>query len=203
MKKQAKKITEKLFENNFLVSTKIACDFFGISRETLSTWVDKGAPKEARGKFDLKKLHEWRYKGENMETPATRKLKAEADFKEAKAKQEKINIALFSLSEKIIEGKSLIDKILSESIIRKTSAFNDYAVIKNGRRQYYSYAAAIEYCVYVFELRRLETYIKEHNEEYKENCIMYSSALYPEDGSRIEDLTAKLNSFHPVQKDEE
>ena len=94
MKKQAKKITEKLFENNFLVSTKIACDFFGISRETLSTWVDKGAPKEARGKYDLKKLHEWRYKGENMETPATRKLKAEADFKEAKAKQEKIKLSV-------------------------------------------------------------------------------------------------------------
>lgn len=94
MKKQVKKLTKKLFEENFLVSTKIACDFFGISRESLSTWVEKGAPKEARGKYDLKKLMEWRYKGEHMESLPTRKLKAEAELKEAKAKQEKIKLSV-------------------------------------------------------------------------------------------------------------
>ncbi len=91
---QAEKKNGKLFENDFVVSSKIACEFFGISRETLSSWSEKGAPKEARGKYDLKKLMEWRYKGENMETPAVRKLKAEADLKEAKAKQEKIKLSV-------------------------------------------------------------------------------------------------------------
>ena len=89
---RAAKNKGELLENNFVVSSKIACDFFGISRETLSTWAEKGAPKEARGKWNLKSLMEWRYKGETLESPAVRKLKAEADLKETKAKQEKIKL---------------------------------------------------------------------------------------------------------------
>lgn len=92
MEPKEEKNKEKLLKNDFIVSTKCACEFFSISRETLSTWKEKGAPKEERGKWDLKKLMEWRYKGEHMETPALRKLKAEADLKEAKAKQEKIKL---------------------------------------------------------------------------------------------------------------
>lgn len=84
----------KSLENNFLVSTKIACEFFGISREALSTWTEKGAPKEGRGKYDLKKLMEWRYKGSTIESPGVRKLKAEAELKEARAKQEKIKLSV-------------------------------------------------------------------------------------------------------------
>ncbi|MBQ4361218.1 MAG: hypothetical protein II767_13290 [Proteobacteria bacterium] len=94
MKKSDKNNNEKLLENNFICSTKIACEFFGISRESLSTWEKKGAPKESRGRWDLKKLMEWRYKGENMEAPSVRKLKAEAEIKESKAKQEKIKLAV-------------------------------------------------------------------------------------------------------------
>ncbi|MBQ9366056.1 MAG: hypothetical protein IJT82_09785 [Schwartzia sp.] len=37
---------------------------------------------------------EWRYKGEHMESLPTRKLKAEAELKEAKAKQEKIKLSV-------------------------------------------------------------------------------------------------------------
>lgn len=119
-----------------------------------------------------------------------------------KAKQDHINIALFSLSEKVVEGKSLIDKILSEEIIRKTSVFKDYSIIKDGRRYYYSYALDIDSFVFDFEVRRLETYIKSNEQNYLNCDIMYSSALYPQDGHGIEDLTSKLNRFSKGDTDE-
>lgn len=81
-------------ERKFIFSTADACLFFGISRETLSRWEKKGAPKEARGKWDIKAVMEWRYAGRHAESPETRKLKAEADLKEAKAAQEKIKLGL-------------------------------------------------------------------------------------------------------------
>lgn len=81
-------------ESKFIFSTADACEFFGISRETLSTWQKKGAPKAARGKWDIKAVMEWRYAGQHSESPETRKLKAEADLKEAKAAQEKIKLGV-------------------------------------------------------------------------------------------------------------
>ena len=81
-------------ERKFIFSTTDACEFFGISRETLSTWQKKGAPKAARGKWDIKAVMEWRYAGQHTESPETRKLKAEADLKEAKAAQERIKLGV-------------------------------------------------------------------------------------------------------------
>ena len=38
-------------ENKFIFSTQDTCQFFTISRETLSRWEKKGAPKAGRGKW--------------------------------------------------------------------------------------------------------------------------------------------------------
>lgn len=81
-------------EEKFIFSTADTCNFFQISRETLSRWEKKGAPKAGRGKWDLKALMEWRYSGKVVESPAKRKLKAEAELKEAKAAQEKIKLGV-------------------------------------------------------------------------------------------------------------
>ena len=81
-------------ERKFIFSTADTCQFFQISRETLSSWQKKGAPKEGRGKWDIKALMEWRYTGKNAESPETRKLKAEADLKESKAAQERIKLGV-------------------------------------------------------------------------------------------------------------
>ena len=81
-------------EEKFIFSTADTCNFFQISRETLSRWEKKGAPKAGRGKWDLKALMEWRYSGKVTESPAKRKLKAEAELKEAKAAQEKIKLGV-------------------------------------------------------------------------------------------------------------
>lgn len=91
---KARQQDQPLENKNYILSTKDICDFFEISRETLSTWAKKGAPKYSRGKWDLKALVKWRYSGDTMESPSLRKLKAEADLKEAKAKQEKIKLSV-------------------------------------------------------------------------------------------------------------
>ena len=78
----------------FIFSTSDTCEFFQISRETLSRWEKKGAPKAGRGKWDIKKVMEWRFDGKHTESPETRKLRAEADLKEAKAAQEKIKLSV-------------------------------------------------------------------------------------------------------------
>lgn len=91
---KARQQDQPLENKNYILSTKEICDFFEISRETLSTWAKKGAPKHSRGKWDLKALVQWRYAGESVENPGLRKLRAEADLKEAKAKQEKIKLSV-------------------------------------------------------------------------------------------------------------
>lgn len=91
---KARQQDQPLENKNYILSTKEICDFFDISRETLSTWAKKGAPKYSRGKWDLKELVKWRYSGDTMESPSLRKLKAEADLKEAKAKQERIKLSV-------------------------------------------------------------------------------------------------------------
>ena len=84
-----------IVEEKFIFSTADTCEFFQISRETLSAWSKKGAPKAGRGKWDIKALVNWRYDmGGQNESPETRKLKAEADLKEAKAKQEQIKLSV-------------------------------------------------------------------------------------------------------------
>lgn len=81
-------------ESKFIFSTADACAFFQISRETLSRWEKKGASKVGRGKWNIKAVMEWRFAGKHAESPETRKLKAEADLKEAKAAQEKIKLGV-------------------------------------------------------------------------------------------------------------
>ena len=78
-----------------------------------------------------------------------------------KAKIDKTKIALISLSENIVEGKSFINRILTEEkIIRKTKSFKDYVREIDGRRYYYSYALDMEAYVYDLQVRLLKTFIK-------------------------------------------
>lgn len=103
----------------FIFGTQETCEFFNISRETLSGWAKRGAPKESRGKWDIKKLVEWRFCGGDKENPGLRKLKAEADLKEAKAAQEDIKLA-------IMEGRYIpVDKVTRDlrrlfGVLKKT-----------------------------------------------------------------------------------
>lgn len=71
-------------------STPEVCEFFGVSPVTLSKWEKSGAPKVARGKWDVKALIDWKYRNETSANQ--RKLSAEASLKEAKASLEQIRL---------------------------------------------------------------------------------------------------------------
>ena len=116
-----------------------------------------------------------------------------------KNKQEHINIGLLSLRENVVEGKSLINKILSENIIRKTSGFKDYSCIKGGKRYYYSYTVDIDSFVFDFEVRKLETFIKENKTTYNDCDIEYSAVLYPQDFTDNTEIPDKINKFAKVE----
>lgn len=65
-----------------ILTSKDACELFGISRAGLSDWARQGAPKLERGSWDLKALFDWREKNivgkiETREAMAREKLKRE------------------------------------------------------------------------------------------------------------------------------
>jgi signal transduction histidine kinase/DNA-binding response OmpR family regulator len=120
------------------------------------------------------------------------KLSLEQEIQKSRTR---INISLISLSEKIVEGTSFINKILDEDVIRKTEVFKEYTEEINGRRYYYSYAVDMESYVFDFEIRKLQTYIKTNSADFKECDILYSAVLYPQDGENIDIIINKLNSF--------
>ena len=78
-------------KDGFLLNSVVTADFFGVTTRTLSDWVKKGAPKEARGWWNPKELNEWLGKtdGQSKEMSLeARKLKADAEYREEKAKRE-------------------------------------------------------------------------------------------------------------------
>lgn len=92
--------------------TKETQDFFGVSAETLSNWEKRGAPKEGYGKWDIKKIIEWKYgTGDKNKSPEARKVAADAKLKEAKAGQEAIKLAL-------AEGKYMATKEITDDLRR-------------------------------------------------------------------------------------
>lgn len=120
-----------------------------------------------------------------------------------KSKQEHINISLIGLKENNLKSGSLIDNIISENIIRKTSVFKDIKFETENTRYYYSYAVDKDSFIYDFEIRKLNTYINSIDKDFKEYDIMYSSRLCPQDGDNIKILVEKLNSFSKGVVDEE
>lgn len=79
-------------DNPYIFNTAQTCEFFNVSRETLSGWAKRGAPKEGRGSWDLKKLVEWKLGSDKVkeESPELRKLKADVRYRETKADLEEI-----------------------------------------------------------------------------------------------------------------
>lgn len=100
---------------NFIVSTQEVCDFFGVSRETLSKWGRQGAPKEGRGKWNLKKIVRWKFGEENDKSAEARKLAADAKYRELK-------VEITEIQKKVMNGEYVavgdFEKTLSESLAK-------------------------------------------------------------------------------------
>ena len=85
-----KKENEAQEDTKFIYSTADTCDFFSISRDTLSSWAKKGAPKIGRGKWNIRELMLWRYEQQKNVSPEARKLEADARYPELKAEMTEI-----------------------------------------------------------------------------------------------------------------
>ncbi len=112
-----------------------------------------------------------------------------------KAKQDRLNISLISFRENFIEGKSFIDKIVSEDIIRKNNIFKELFYTENGKKYYFMYSVDIDSFVFDFEVRKIQAYIKENSTYYQECDIVYLSALYPKDAENTNELIKKVSDF--------
>lgn len=112
-----------------------------------------------------------------------------------KAKQDRLNISLISFRENFIEGKSFIDKIVSEDIIRKNNIFKELFYTENGKKYYFMYSVDIDSFVFDFEVRKIQAYIKENSTYYQECDIVYLSALYPKDAENANELIKKVSDF--------
>jgi len=82
-------------DRQILVNSAKVCDLFGVSDTMLKAWAKQGLQKEERGWWNLKTVIAWRgiARLEGGEaSPAAKKLKADADEKYAKARQEEIKL---------------------------------------------------------------------------------------------------------------
>ena len=62
---QSETETKKSTVAPLLLGSQETADFFGVTRQALQYWLSVGCPKEGRGTWDLKKVHDWQH--ENIE----------------------------------------------------------------------------------------------------------------------------------------
>lgn len=106
--------------NDFICNTKKTCEFFGISRDALSEWAKRGAPKIGRGQWDIQAIMNWRYGADGSEeSAAARKLAAEAAYKQAKSEQEQIKLAV--LRQEFIPADEVTRYLVERNMIIKSS----------------------------------------------------------------------------------
>lgn len=83
---------------DLLVPTSDVARIFGVTIKAVADWNKSGLKRVERGMYRLKDVVEWRglmRLGDNnraIETDATKKMRAEADYKDAKAKQEAVKL---------------------------------------------------------------------------------------------------------------
>lgn len=101
------------------LNTEKAAEFFSVTPKTLSDWAKRGAPKAARGWWNIKELMVWLGRspgidGAGEKSPEARKLAADAEYRELRAAREKL--ALGALAERLMP----IEEIAAEWARRAT-----------------------------------------------------------------------------------
>lgn len=84
------KITDEASGEEVLLNSQKTADFFAVTVKTLAEWAKQGCPKHARGWWNPKDVMAWRGEATDENTKEAmsvlaRKLKADADYKEARA----------------------------------------------------------------------------------------------------------------------
>ena len=84
--------------DDLIVPTDDVVRIFGVTTKTVSEWNKAGLPKVERGMYRLKDVVKWRGLARlgdhdnGKESDATKKARAEAEYKDAKAKQEAVKL---------------------------------------------------------------------------------------------------------------
>ncbi|MGI6558577.1 MAG: hypothetical protein ACOX20_06385 [Limnochordia bacterium] len=115
--------------DGFTLNSAATARFFGVTPRTLSDWAKRGAPKEARGWWDPRAIMDWLGKatslqGQEMSLEA-RKLKADAEYREARAEREQRTNA-------ILEGQYIAkDEVEDEWARRVTEVKTGLLALSN------------------------------------------------------------------------
>ena len=75
------------------VSTSDVCDFFGVTRETISEWTKNGMPKVATGAYHLKACFDWWCENINKDNDDETLTKAKRKYWTAKAEEMETKVA--------------------------------------------------------------------------------------------------------------
>lgn len=83
--------------DDLIVSSTDIMKIFNIGQRTCAEWAKMGCPKVGRGEWKLKDVVKWRGllrlgDATNQESDAAKKLRADAEYKDAKAKQEAVRL---------------------------------------------------------------------------------------------------------------
>lgn len=89
----------RLDGDDVLLNTTLTAHVFGVTRKGLADWAKRGAPKAARGWWNLRELIAWTGRapgsdGKGVVSAEARKLRADADYRELKAARERIALEL-------------------------------------------------------------------------------------------------------------
>lgn len=92
-------MSEAKYDDNgdLIVNTTDLVNLFGVTKKSIAEWSGKGCPKIGRGLWKLKDVIAWRglaRRGDvnGEESDAVKKLRADAEYKDAKAKQEAVRL---------------------------------------------------------------------------------------------------------------
>lgn len=117
----------------------------------------------------------------------------------SKAKQNHTTLGVIALKEKALASLSLIDKVISEGLIRKTATSKEFSYVDDDQRFYFFYSLDMDSYALDFTKKKLEGYFKIIGKEFQECAIVYSTALYPNDALSAEELIKKTKlSFKEV-----
>lgn len=78
----------KVENDDILLNSEMAALHFGVTPRTLNFWQKKGCPKATRGWWNIREVMQWNGQNTSSDSLAARKLKAEVEYREAKATQE-------------------------------------------------------------------------------------------------------------------
>lgn len=82
---------------DLIIPTADLIKIFGVAPKTPAEWAKQGCPKVGRGEWKLKDVVQWRGlmrlgDATNKESDAAKKLRADAEYKDMKAKQEAVRL---------------------------------------------------------------------------------------------------------------